>query len=429
MKKSILVILALVAFAIPSMASMKVDSVRYLNSTMGQNWFISARGTFNCWQGSMRVPEGFQNVYTKPQWADSKFGFNINFGKWINHKLGLRLSYNNTVINSYIHGRHSRLTYLDFLYGDDPTPVETVGTEEIYKTSMHYHNLLLELMISPIDLFQGYYNAKRVWTPVIYFGAGAAYTSSEFFALKTLFKNTTGNGTNFEAAFSVGLDNNFRLGEHFDINLGLGFTTQRWTIDSWTYEFEELLPDGTTLRPRKLDNMYTASLGLTYYFTRGYDVPDDCADEMQQLRKRLEDCQEELDLWTHKSPDTVPVFIHDTIFVPAEGSFVSYPFSIFFERDSYQLMSGRDLVNLKAIKEVAEKNGCKIRLRGTCDSATGSVEHNQRLAENRCRKIESELEKMGFNIANIIMDPAGGVSELTPSELDRRVFVELVKTK
>jgi len=427
MKKPFIAVIAFLAISTTAMASMKMDSVRYLNSTFGQNWFISARGTINCWQGSMRVPEGFQNVYTKPQWADSKFGFNVNFGKWINHKIGLRLSYNNTVINSYINGRHINLSYLQYLYGDNPTPVETVGADEIYKTSMHYHNLMFEVLVSPIDLFQGYYNPKRVWTPVIFFGAGAAYTSSEFFALKTIFDKSNPNGANFEAAFSVGLDNNFRLGEHFDINFGLGFTTQRWTIDSWTYEFEGTYADGSTLRPRRFDNMYTASLGLTYYFTRGYDVPEDCADEMRLMRERLENCEEELNMWKNKTPDTVPVFIHDTIVIK-EGAFVSYPFSIFFERDSYELMSARDLVNLRALKDVAEKNGCKIRLRGTCDSATGSVEHNQRLAENRCRKIESELEKMGFNIANVIMDPVGGVSELTPKELDRRVFVELVKT-
>ena len=177
MKKPFIAVIAFLAISTTAMASMKMDSVRYLNSTFGQNWFISARGTINCWQGSMRVPEGFQNVYTKPQWADSKFGFNVNFGKWINHKIGLRLSYNNTVINSYINGRHINLSYLQYLYGDNPTPVETVGADEIYKTSMHYHNLMFEVLVSPIDLFQGYYNPKRVWTPVIFFGAGAAYTS------------------------------------------------------------------------------------------------------------------------------------------------------------------------------------------------------------------------------------------------------------
>jgi outer membrane protein OmpA-like peptidoglycan-associated protein len=106
---------------------------------------------------------------------------------------------------------------------------------------------------------------------------------------------------------------------------------------------------------------------------------------------------------------------------------VSYPFSVFFHRDSYELMSNRDLVNLAEIARVALEYNYKIRLRGSCDSATATPSYNQTLSENRCRKIMSELMKMGVPENQFILVPKGGIKELDPTEYDRRVVIELVK--
>ena len=106
---------------------------------------------------------------------------------------------------------------------------------------------------------------------------------------------------------------------------------------------------------------------------------------------------------------------------------ISYPFSIFFHRDSYQLMSRRDIVNLKEIAQVAMENGYKIKLTGSCDSATATPAYNQTLSENRCRKIMIELLELGVPESQIILDPIGGVKHLDPTEYDRRVLVQLVR--
>jgi outer membrane protein OmpA-like peptidoglycan-associated protein len=76
---------------------------------------------------------------------------------------------------------------------------------------------------------------------------------------------------------------------------------------------------------------------------------------------------------------------------------------------------------------VAINKGWKIRLRGSCDSATASAEYNQRLSERRCQTILSELLKMGVPESQTIVVPVGGVHELNPTEFDRRVLIELVK--
>ena len=38
-----------------------------------------------------------------------------------------------------------------------------------------------------------------------------------------------------------------------------------------------------------------------------------------------------------------------------------------------------------------------------------------------------ELLDMGFPEKDIILEPVGGVSELKPAELDRRVLIDLIK--
>ena len=429
MKKVFITIIAFLAMSSVAMADGHVDSVRYLTTKAWKNWFISADATCNWWQGSMRTPEGFTKSYTAVEWGKPTFGFNVYAGKWINHKVGVRLGYSNNKINSYIYGRHDGLQHIQFLYGEDPEPVEVVNGMEIYGTSMRYHKLQADFMISPIDFFQGYYNPNRVWTPVLYVGTGGAYTSENFFAMKTMIDNLKAKkanpdnpeikGANFELALGCGLTNNFRISDHFDINLDLSWTFQRWTIDSWTYEFE-MTDNDKSIRPKRFDNMYTASLGLTYYFQREYDLPRNCCDEMDSLKKKLAEfvCPEV----EEKPCDTIVKMVNTQT-----EDILSYPFSIFFNKDSYQLMSRRDIVNLREIANVAKENGYKLKLTGSCDSATATPAYNQTLSENRCNKIKIELLELGVPESQIIIEPIGGVKKLDPTEYDRRVLIQLVK--
>ncbi len=415
--------IAFLAMSTTMMAAGHVDSVRYLTTKFGKNWFISASATGNWYQGSMRTPEnlGYMNSYTKVEWGKPTFGVNVTGGKWLNHCTGVRAVYSNTGIHSYILGRHSNLEHIQFLYGDDPQPVEGSGNTAVYATSMRYHNLRADFMVSPIDFFQGFYNPDRIWTPVLYVHGGSSFVSNDFFAIKSLVDGykakkedpSTEVGYNFELALGAGLSNNFRISEHFDINLDLNWTFQRWTLDSWRYEYDEEY----YTRPKRFDNMYTASLGVIYYFSREYELPRDCCKEYDSIAKLLP-C----------FPDTV--LVHDTVvrFVNMQTEdILSYPFSIFFNRDSYQLMSRRDIVNLREIAEVAKKNGYKLRLTGSCDSATATPSYNQTLSENRCNKIKIELLELGIPEDQIIIEPIGGVKILDPTEYDRRVLIQLVK--
>lgn len=422
MKKVFITLIAVLAISTSVMADGHADSVRYLTTKAWKNWYISASGTCNWWQGSLRTPDVFEKSYTAVEWGKPTFGFNVFVGKWINHKIGVRLGYSNTQIYSYIYGRHIGLNHIQYLYhfNGEPELVESHEPwDDIYRTSMRYHRLEGDFMLSPIDFFQGYYNPKRVWSPVLYLSMGGAFTSKDFFAIKSYIEwekakkidpeYPPGNGYNFELALGAGLSNNFRLCTHFDLNLDLNWTFQRWTLDSWTYEVNE----NSVLRPKRFDNMYTASVGVIYYFSREYDLPINCCEEMESMKNKLDE---------FVNCDTIVKFVN----VESEEA-ISYPFSIFFHRDSYELMSRRDIVNLKEIAQVAKENGYKLKLTGSCDSATATPSYNQTLSENRCRKIMSELMELGIPESQIILDPIGGVKHLDPTEYDRRVLIQLVK--
>ena len=76
---------------------------------------------------------------------------------------------------------------------------------------------------------------------------------------------------------------------------------------------------------------------------------------------------------------------------------------------------------------MAKENGYKLRLTGSCDSATATPSYNQTLSENRCNKIKIELLELGVPEDQIILEPIGGVKQLDPTEYDRRVLIQLMK--
>ena len=456
MKKTFIAIIAFLALTVSAFADGQNDTTRYLATKAWKNWFISADGNIDWWKGSDKNPAG---NYTAIQWGKPSFGGSINVGKWLNHSLGLRLSYDVNGGKSYIDGLHVGRPLYHFLYDgefnfdDNGNFISYDGSAPdengYYNTSFVYHNLHGDVMFSPIDFFQGYYNPERIWTPVIYVGMGVATVSEgilinpdQWYNWKHAGETITINGrkvadekgVNYELSAAAGLINNFRLSNHLDLHLDLKWSAQRWNIDTWFNEPGNqqggwVYPDGTpasgnvsneagempTYYSRhRIDQNLAVGLGLTYYFSREYDLPKDCPEVMER----------------NDSIIKVIETVHDTIvkFVNVQSEdILSYPFSIFFNRDSYQLMSRRDIINLREIANVAKENGYKLRLTGSADSATATPSYNQTLSENRCNKIKIELLELGVPEDQIIIEPIGGVKILDPTEYDRRVLIQLVK--
>ena len=426
MKKVFVTLCAILAISTSLMAEGYVDSVRYLTTKAGQNWFISADGSIDWWKGSVQYPVGNYNAI---QWTKPDFGGSINVGKWINHKFAVRLSYdinggkswNN---NTGIHCGHNWMF---------PEGWSQNHSGEWHLNQFIYHNLHIDAMFSPIDFFQGYYNPNRVYTPVIYAGMGGACVTENILVV-------TSKHRDYEMSFDAGLINNFRLNDYLDLHLDFKYSLQRWSIDSWSNEVCWAFLDGTPASANEVnpttgevakkygnsraDQNFSVGLGLTCYLGgRIYELPYNYENEMKEMRERIKNIEDEL------AAVPVPVIAPaDTVYINvSEIEAISYPFSIFFNRDSYQLMSRRDLINLQELATVAKENGYKLRLRGSCDSATATPEYNQKLSENRCRKIQEELINMGFPESDIVLEPVGGVKELDPTEFDRRVLVDIIK--
>lgn len=416
MKKLIIAINLVLLATASAFAEGQVDSTRYLSSTWSQNWFLNANFSVNAWQGSDRNPAGDYLKLNGPS-----YGIGLGVGKWITHNVALRLAYDVNQAQSFIQGRHINLTGINFLYGDNPTP----DANDYYQTSFMYHNLHGDVLVSPVDIYLGYYSPSRVYTPVLFVGMGLACVSEHPLVIQSLLGKES---RNFEFSFTTGLINNIKISKALDLNLNFAWSVQEWHIDSWYYEYQG--GDGVGKRPRIFDSNYSASLGLTWNLLHGrvYELPYNYEKEMREMRERIKELEDQLG---EGNPEPETIVVHDTVFqtvnVETPGEYVTYPFSIFFNLDSYQLMSRRDLVNLREIANVARETGWKVRLRGSCDSATATPEYNQRLSENRCRKIQMELMEMGVPESQIILVPVGGVHELDPTEFDRRVFVELIK--
>lgn len=403
------------------------DTLRYLASKMNQNWFVSVNASVNWWQGSDRNPAGNYTKLNGPT-----LGTSVAAGKWITHNLALRLTYDVNRAHSFIDGYHTSLTNTHFLFKNNPKH----DANGYYETTFMYHNLHGDVLLSPVDMILGYYD-NRFYTPLFAIGMGLACVSEHFFVTQTFFENGLRKNRNFEMSANIGLINCFRVNNHIDFNLTAMVSAQEYHIDSWYCEYGA---HGSAIpRPRIVDFNYTLAAGLTWnlsgndeYGSRIYELPYNYSEEMKLMRTRINGLEEELDNCLKNSQYQNQEVITDTVikFINASDTvkeIVSFPLSIFFNLDSYQLMSKRDLVNMREIARVAMEKGWKIRLRGSCDSATATPEYNQRLSENRCNKIKLEMMDMGVPESQFILVPVGGVKELDPTEFDRRVLIELVK--
>lgn len=410
------------------------DSTRYLASTLRQNWFVTVNGSTNWWQGSDRIPAGNFTTLNGPS-----FGGGVSVGKWITHNLALRLSYDINRGKSYINGRHDNLTKIHFLYVDRTRPIPVIQDgviHEYYETSFMYHNLHADVMLSPVDLILGYYD-KRFYTPVVLFGMGGACVSEHFFVTQSLIKD---EARNFELSFNGGIMHNFRMNRNFELSLTTMISGQQWKIDTWRYEYggnSDIPGNGSVeIRPKIVDFNYTIAMGITWnpsgtdergqriYEVGGYGMSDSLLERIHYLENDIKDLANTLD-----SVQGNPVHVYDTIiqFVEGENKFVSIPFSIFFNLDSYQLKDKEDWYNLKEIATVANEHELTIHLRGSCDDATATPPYNKKLAENRCRMIKGLLLNLDVPESRIEIEPVGGVHELDPTKYDRRVIITLIK--
>jgi len=89
------------------------------------------------------------------------------------------------------------------------------------------------------------------------------------------------------------------------------------------------------------------------------------------------------------------------------------------------LTDSAQMINVKAIAELAKEYGFRIRVTGSADSATGRVEKNEIVAQGRAKFISDYLVSQGVPEECIEQSSVGGVNELSPASANRNCKIEL----
>ena len=110
----------------------------------------------------------------------------------------------------------------------------------------------------------------------------------------------------------------------------------------------------------------------------------------------------------------------------SSGIPIGAPLLVFFKGGGTELTDSSQMINIKAIAELAIEYGFKVRVTGSADSATGSVEKNEAVAQNRAKYIANYLVSQGISEECIVWSSVGGVNELNPTHANRNCKIELL---
>lgn len=112
--------------------------------------------------------------------------------------------------------------------------------------------------------------------------------------------------------------------------------------------------------------------------------------------------------------------------IVSSGIPIGAPLLVFFKGGGTVLTDSAQMINVKAVAELAKEYGFRIRVTGSADSATGSVVKNEAVAQSRAKYIADYLISQGVSEGNIENSSIGGVNELSPTAANRNCIIELM---
>ena len=342
-------------------AEIPVSKYSVQTNSFWDNWFVSLNAGA---QFSYLYPEGSQKFKDRITFSGLAY-----VGKWFTPGMGMRLAYNGMKFQGY-NGKSD------------------------------YMNLHVDAMMNVTNMIIGY-NPERCYNLIPYVGMGAVRA----FDLN-----------NYSFGFNAGILNTFRLNDSWALNLEMGAL------------FAQKDMDGVSGPKRGFDDIFSLTAGVTYNI--GGDTWNNSPDvssllmmnaaEVAALNEALvQEQSNNRTLRNQLAQKPKEVVKEKVVTVGAMA-----PQSIFFDLNSAQIASKKELVNLKAIAEVVKKDNMKLRVVGYADSATGDAKYNQTLSQHRAQTIADELVKMGVNKANLVVEGKGGVKTLDPASFNRRVIIE-----
>lgn len=104
---------------------------------------------------------------------------------------------------------------------------------------------------------------------------------------------------------------------------------------------------------------------------------------------------------------------------------IGSPIMFFFKIGTTVLTDASQLANLDELVKVVKQYNLKVHVTGFADKATGTVEINHTLSNNRAEYIVKELKLRGVSDKNIEIKGKGGVDIFTPEQVNRTVVIKL----
>lgn len=370
--KKVICMMAVAGLFTVSTAQAQVTEVVEIADIPVSKYSVQTNGFWDNWFVSLNA--GAQFSYLNPA-GSQDFKDRITFsglayvGKWFTPGVGMRLAYNGTKFQGY-------------------------------NDKLDYMNLHIDAMMSVTNMIMGY-DPDRIYNLSPYIGMGGV----RVFDLNS-----------YSFGFNVGLLNTFRLTDSWTVNLEMGALLAEKNMD------------GVAGGKRGFDDLFSLTAGITYNIggNTWNNSPDISAlvmmnaAEVAALNEALVQEQSSNRILRNQLAQKPKEIVKEKVI----NDHASAPQSVFFYLNSTKMMSQEELVNLKAIADMAKQDNVKLRITGYADSATGNAKYNQTLSLNRAQAIANELIKMGVNKDNLTIEGMGGVSTLNPASYNRRVIIQ-----
>lgn len=348
---------------------------QYVTNTFGDNWFISANGGVNLYNGVFMNGESvFKHISPAVQ---------VAAGKWHTPGFGWRVAYNGVNIQAYEAAPH--------------------------KTFMNFH---FDAMFNVTNLIWGY-KQDRVWNLIPYVGAG--WGARKQYA-------EDGDGLTGSITCHAGLINEFNVSKHWAINVELGTTFLRNGF-------------GGACGSSGHDMMFTALAGVTYKFNKvGWNDAADVdaimamnAAALGELNAQLQAKESENAGLKNQLASAANAIAQLKSELAAEkGKVKSVSQSVFFAFNSSKIASKKEIINLQAMVDAVKNSNARISVVGYADSATGSADYNFKLSEKRANAVIEKLVELGLPKSKIVAEGKGGVDTEKPARLNRRAIITIV---
>ena len=370
--KKVFCMMAVAGLFSVSVANAQVTEVVEVAEVPVSKYSVQTNGFWDNWFVSLNAGAQFSYLYPE---GSQKFKDRISFsglayvGKWFTPGMGMRVAYN----GMNFQGHSGKLDFM---------------------------NLHADAMMNVTNMVMGY-NPERCYNMIPYVGMGAV----RVFDLN-----------NYSFGFNAGILNTFRLNDSWSVNLEMGALFAQKDMDGFTGE------------KRGFDDIFTLTAGVTYNIggNTWSNSPDISsllmmnAAEVAALNEAL--MQEQA---TNKAlRNQLAQKPKEVVKEKVVNDYAVAPQSVFFDLNSAKIASAKDVVNLKAIANMAKQDNVKLHIVGYADSATGDAKYNQSLSLHRAQTIANELVKLGVNKANLVVEGKGGVKTLDPASFNRRVIIE-----